>query len=132
LRPRLADQAEREIRVKLAEFQQHFWKKRGDHVAALGRMSSKALDRRLFDARDLDLNVQESPIPVTREDLLQHRQIRQIACPGPRDLHTLDFRIMTDHASPVPGLADIALEAVASVFECKIKRSKSIFRDGAG
>jgi len=39
---------------------------------------------------------------------------------------------MTDHASPVPGLADIEFEAVASVFECEIKRSKSIFRDGSG
>jgi hypothetical protein len=95
-------------------------------------MGPEALDDRVLDARDLDLNVQESPIPETREDLLQHWKIRQIACSRARNLHSMDFRIMADHASPIPSLANIEFEAVAPVRECEIKRSKRIFRDGSG
>jgi hypothetical protein len=42
------------------------------------------------------------------------------------------FRIVADHASAVPGLADVEFKTVAPVFECEIKRSKRVFRDGSG
>ena len=78
LAPSLTNETQGNTCAFFPQRKQNFWQERRDHESTLRRIPTQQFQRDLFEATDLQFDVEKCPIPITGENLLQLQKISEL------------------------------------------------------